>query len=47
VFSWKVRRPADAIVVAPDERLPWPQTIALDPARGAMFGGTVRSAGRR
>jgi len=42
VFSWKVRRPADAIVVAPDERLPWPQTTALGIQHVlAMFGGTV------
>lgn len=42
VFSWKVRPPADGIVVAPDERLPWPQTAALGAQHVvAMFGGTV------
>src|SRR5260221_7821778 len=42
VFAWKVREPADGIVVAPDERLPWPQTIALGVQHVvAMFGGTV------
>jgi putative pyrimidine permease RutG len=42
VFSWKVKQPADGIVVAPDERLPWPQTVALGVQHVvAMFGGTV------
>ena len=42
MFSWKVRQPADGIIVAPDERLPWPQTIALGGQHVlAMFGGTV------
>ncbi len=42
MFSWTVRQPADGIVVAPDERLPWPQTIALGVQHVlAMFGGTV------
>jgi putative pyrimidine permease RutG len=42
LFSWKVRQPADGIVVAPDERLPWPQTGALAAQHVvAMFGGTV------
>jgi putative pyrimidine permease RutG len=39
---WKVRPPADGIVVAPDERLPWPQTIVLGVQHVvAMFGGTM------
>jgi putative pyrimidine permease RutG len=42
VFSWKLKRPADGIVVAPEERLPWPQTLALGAQHVvAMFGGTV------
>lgn len=42
MFSWKLRQPADGIVVAPDERLPWPQTLALGAQHVvAMFGGTV------
>jgi len=42
VFAWKVREPADGIVVAPDERLPWPQTVALGVQHViAMFGATV------
>ena len=42
MFSWKLRQPADGIVVAPDERLPWPQTVALGVQHVvAMFGGTV------
>jgi uracil-xanthine permease len=42
VFSWTIKQPADGIVVAPDERLPWPQTIALGIQHVvAMFGGTV------
>jgi putative pyrimidine permease RutG len=42
VFTWKVREPADGIVVAPDERLPWPQTVALGVQHViAMFGSTV------
>src|SRR5215831_16890950 len=39
---WKRRLPAEGIVVAPDERLPWPQTIALGVQHViAMFGGTM------
>jgi putative pyrimidine permease RutG len=42
VFSWTIKQPADGIVVAPDERLPWPQTIALGIQHVvAMFGATV------
>src|SRR5260370_6453443 len=42
VFSWTIKQPADGIVVAPDERLPWPQTIALGVQHVvAMFGGSV------
>ena len=42
MFSWTIKQPADGIVVAPDERLPWPQTIALGIQHVvAMFGGTV------
>jgi putative pyrimidine permease RutG len=42
VFSWKVRQPAEGIVVAADERLPWPQTVALGIQHVlAMFGATV------
>ena len=42
VFSWTIKQPADGIVVAPDERLPWPQTIALGVQHVvAMFGATV------
>ena len=42
MLAWKVRQPADGMVVAPDERLPWPQTIALGVQHVvAMFGATV------
>ncbi|MBI2734963.1 MAG: pyrimidine utilization transport protein G [Rhodospirillales bacterium] len=42
MFSWKERQPAEGIVVAPDERLPWPQTVALGIQHViAMFGATV------
>ncbi len=42
MFSWKLRPPAEGIVVAPDERLPWPQTVALGGQHViAMFGATV------
>ena len=42
MFSWNVKQPADGIVVAPDERLPWPQTVALGVQHVvAMFGATV------
>src|SRR5260370_16982091 len=46
VFSWTIKQPADGIVVAPDERLPWPQTIALGIQHVvAMFGGGVGGGG--
>ncbi len=42
LFSWKERQPVEGIVVAPDERLPWPQTVALGIQHViAMFGATV------
>ncbi len=42
--SWKFKQPADGIVVAPEERLPWPQTGgAGHPARR----GDVRRHGAR
>ena len=42
MFSWKERQPAEGIVVAPDERLPWPQTVVLGLQHViAMFGATV------
>ena len=42
MLAWKVREAADGIVVAPDERLPWPQTMALGLQHViAMFGATV------
>ena len=42
MFAWTVKQPADGVVVAPDERLPWPQTIALGIQHVvAMFGATV------
>jgi uracil-xanthine permease len=42
MLAWTVKQPADAVVVAPDERLPWPQTLMLGVQHVlAMFGGTV------
>jgi putative pyrimidine permease RutG len=42
MFTWKVKQPVDGLVVAPDERLPWPQTAALGLQHVvAMFGSTV------
>jgi len=42
MFNWTVRQPADDVVVAPDERLPWPQTVVLGIQHVvAMFGATV------
>ena len=42
MFAWKVREPAEGIVVAPDERLPWPQTVALGAQHViAMFGASM------
>jgi uracil-xanthine permease len=42
MLTWTVKQPADGIVVAPEERLPWPQTVALGIQHVvAMFGATV------
>jgi hypothetical protein len=42
IFSWREVRPAPGAVVAPDERLPWPQTAAMGVQHViAMFGATV------
>ncbi len=42
MLAWKLKQPADGLVVAPDERLPWPQTVALGIQHVvAMFGSTV------
>ena len=42
MFDWTVKEPADGIVVAPDERLPWVPTAALGLQHVvAMFGSTV------
>ncbi|HTR84547.1 MAG TPA: solute carrier family 23 protein [Reyranella sp.] len=42
MLSWVERRPAEGVVVAPDERLPWPQTTALGLQHVvAMFGANV------
>jgi putative pyrimidine permease RutG len=42
VHLWTVKEPADGVVVGPEERLPWPQTIALGAQHVvAMFGATV------
>jgi putative pyrimidine permease RutG len=42
MFTWTVKAPVDGIIVAPDERLPWPQTVALGLQHVvAMFGSTV------
>src|SRR3954467_14848018 len=39
---WKEKPAADGTVVAPDERLPWPQTTALGLQHVvAMFGSTI------
>ncbi len=39
---WRVRPTAPGVVVAPDERLPWPQTFAMGVQHViAMFGATV------
>ena len=29
MFAWKRKDAAEGVVVAPEERLPWPQTAAL------------------
>ena len=42
IFNWREVRPAPGAVVAPDERLPWPQTAAMGVQHViAMFGATV------
>ncbi|MBX6747892.1 MAG: pyrimidine utilization transport protein G, partial [Acetobacteraceae bacterium] len=42
MFTWTVRQAQDGAVIAPDERLPWPQTIVLGLQHVvAMFGATV------
>ena len=42
MFNWTVKAAADGAVVAPDERLPWPQTIVLGLQHVvAMFGSTI------
>src|SRR5215469_13488189 len=42
MLHWKVKQPADGVVVATDERLPWPQTIVLGLQHiVAMFGASV------
>ncbi len=42
MFRWREVQPAPGDVVAPDERLPWPQTAAMGAQHViAMFGATV------
>jgi len=42
LLHWREVRPAPGEVVAPDERLPWPQTVAMGVQHViAMFGATV------
>jgi putative pyrimidine permease RutG len=42
LFQWREVRPASGGVVAPDERLPWPQTTVMGVQHViAMFGATV------
>ena len=42
MFKWREVRAAPGAVVAPDERLPWPQTAAMGAQHVvAMFGSTV------
>lgn len=42
MMDWRLVRPQAGAVVAPDERLPWPQTAALGVQHViAMFGATV------
>lgn len=42
LFHWREVQPAPGAVVAPDERLPWPQTAAMGAQHViAMFGATV------
>ena len=41
-MKWRVRAAQPGVVVAPDERLPWPQTFAMGVQHViAMFGATV------
>lgn len=42
LFQWREVRATEGMVVAPDERLPWPQTAAMGVQHViAMFGATV------
>lgn len=42
MFSWTAKQPAEGVVVAPDERLPWSQTAVLGLQHVvAMFGASV------
>lgn len=42
MFRWTVKQPAEGVVVAPDERLPWGQTTVLGLQHVvAMFGASV------
>jgi xanthine/uracil permease len=42
MLNWTVKQPAEGIVVAPNERLPWPQTTVLGLQHVvAMFGASV------
>lgn len=42
MFNWSVKTPVEGGVVAPDERLPWPQTTVLGLQHVvAMFGSTI------
>jgi len=42
MISWVVKQPVDGIIVAPNERVPWPQTTVLGLQHViAMFGATV------
>jgi uracil-xanthine permease len=42
MINWRVKQPADSVVVAPNERVPWPQTTVLGLQHViAMFGATV------
>ncbi|PZQ64043.1 MAG: pyrimidine utilization transport protein G, partial [Variovorax paradoxus] len=42
LFSWREVAMTPGAVVAPDERLPWPQTAAMGVQHViAMFGATV------
>src|SRR3954463_12188462 len=42
MLHWRLKPAVDGTIVAPDERLPWPQTIALGMQHVvAMFGANV------